>query len=707
MISLDTETTGVDPWHGSKPFLVTTCDDEGNQITWEWDVDPFTRMPQVDFGDLEEIQSLLHEADRIVLQHATFDIRMLEALCGDEFEGWEWDEWPWYKTHDTLLSAHLLASCQRKDLTTQALVYLHVNVKPYEDDIEEATTLARRICRLKAFKEKHGEWAIAKEDRPDMPTKGKLWKADMWLPKAIVKNAPEFLPEIQGWTQLDPPQDHPWFTRCVDYADSDSEVTLPIHKEHMKRVESEELNKLYEERRKLLKLVHNMKHRGITLSASRRNELVEQYEKETEAQKNKCINLAGGPDRLSQLPVNGVSNELRRVVFDDFGLEPSKTTKKGNPSMDKNVVDDWLDTLPRKSKPYHFLKNLKEYRQRSTALSYMKSYSRFWLPVNAYGEDGNDNEWYRLHASLNPTGTNTLRWSSANPNQQNISKKEGFNLRYCFGPAPGRCWAALDYENIELRIPAYESGEDELIELFENPDAPPYYGSKHLLNFETVYPDIWEKALKNSSYETVAPYIRKHYKSTWYQRCKNGGFAIQYGAIERDDRIGTADAAFGRVGCHRKLKERFSKQEELNQHWIQVAEETGFVETIPDMEVDPDQGYPLQCSRTKYGNISPTIPLNYHVQGTACWVIMRAMLKVQEYLDEINSNLPKRHHWFITMQVHDELVIDFARIKHWKHHLSEIRKIMESCGKPCINVPLRVGCDIHEDNWAESYSLAV
>ena len=52
--------------------------------------------------------------------------------------------------------------------------------------------------------------------------------------------------------------------------------------------------------------------------------------------------------------------------------------------------------------------------------------------------------WRKLHTSLNMCGTDTLRWSSNNPNSQNISKKEGFNLRYAFGPAPGREWWSLD-----------------------------------------------------------------------------------------------------------------------------------------------------------------------------------------------------------------------------------------------------------------------
>jgi hypothetical protein len=164
-----------------------------------------------------------------------------------------------------------------------------------------------------------------------------------------------------------------------------------------------------------------------------------------------------------------------------------------------------------------------------------------------------------LHPSLNPTGTDTLRWSCSNPNEMNIAKQEGFNLRLCFGPAPGREWWSLDAKNIELRIPAYESGQKDLIDLFERPDDPPFYGSTHLLNFSVVYPDLWEKELREVGLEKVGPHCKKKYASTWYQWCKNGGFAVQYGAVDRDDGGGTADRAFHRRGSHSLLTKSILK----------------------------------------------------------------------------------------------------------------------------------------------------
>lgn len=703
MLSLDTETTGLDPWHGTMPYIVTTCNENGVVTTWEWDVDPFTRKPMIPDGELWEIEELLNGEDEWILQNATFDLKILETLDG--CNGWKWEEWPWEKIHDTQISAHMLGSCSRKDLTTLCLKHLNINVLPYEERIQAATEKARRLTRSKLFREDHGIWQIAEAGRPDMPSAGeKCWKADMWLPRAICRLAQDYLPDVGEWRGPskehvgDNPGEHPWWDLVREYADVDAETTIAVHKMQRKELQEKGLWAVYKERLKVLPVVHKMKESGITISKERKDGLSLEYEREVEVLNRKCVNLSSHPE-FGELPANGRSQVLNEVMFDEFGLTSPFKTAKGAPSMNKEALAYWMENLDPKDKRYHFVKSLREYRQRKTAIGYMEGYERYWQETHAEG-------YYLIHPSLNATGTNTLRWSSSNPNQQNISKKEGFNLRYCFGPTPGRGWASLDYENIELRIPAYESGQQELIDLFERPDEPPFYGSEHLLNFSTVFEDQWLIACKESGGEdTAAAYIKENWKATWYQRCKNGDFAVQYGAIDRGPDIwNTADRAFGRMGCLSKLKRRFSNKEKLNQKYIKMADETGGVVTMPDLEVDAEHGYPLECPKDRWGRVSPTIPLNYHVQGTACWVIFRAMIKVQEYLDRINFGKPSELHWRMVMQVHDELVIDFPLRKGFQVHLRKIRSIMESCGD-CIGVPLKVGCDLHLDNWSQGESL--
>lgn len=665
MKSCDTETTGLDKFHGAKPFFVTICREGGDIMFWQANVDPFTREPQWSKSDLDEILNEVLDGGELVFQNCKFDVGMLNTILPGIS-----DDWPWEQTHETLYSGHLLNSNQPHDLTTMVLVYLGINIKPLEEAIKQAATEARRLCRNKDFIERHGHWAIAHKDRPDMPScKESAWANDMWLPRAVAK--------AEGY-----PQEHPWWTVLEEYSNADSEVTLPLHVEHKRLLEGRGLWRLYVERLKMLPIVYSMEQRGITLSKTRLEELQTEYTEKSEEDGKVCVNIAASYGHELTLPKNGSNNSLREFVFDVLKLESPKTSKKsGEPSFDKAVLEHFVGSLKERTKAHTFITRLKGKRSRDTALGYMESYRKYWLRAKEHGE-----EWMRMYSSLNPTGTDTLRWSSQGPNEQQISKKEDFNLRYMFGPLPSREWWSLDYDNLELRIPAYEAGEQVMIDLFEKPDEAPYFGSYHLLNASTVYPDLfWPIADQKGAF-------KKKYGATWYQRCKNGGFAIQYGCQEAK-----ADATFGRSGAYRSIKEKMPLIAQLNQKQIELANYQGYVETIPDQEIDPEHGYPLNCQRTRWGDVSPTIPMNYHIQGTACWVMMRAMFKVQAYLDQYCPDAE------IVMNIHDELVFDFPLVENQgnRPHIEKIRGIMGSLGD-CIGVKLTCGVNYCPTSWSEA-----
>jgi intein/homing endonuclease len=81
-------------------------------------------------------------------------------------------------------------------------------------------------------------------------------------------------------------------------------------------------------------------------------------------------------------------------------------------------------------------------------------------------------------------------------------------------------------------------------------------------------------------------------------------------------------------------------------------------------------------------------------KNTACWVIMRAMIKVQEYLNTLDD-------WHLVLQVHDEVVLDFPSDCDYKPILRNVRKIMESIGD-FISVPLTCSIELHKTHWGES-----
>src|SRR5688572_12476580 len=174
MISFDTETTGVDFFHGARPFCAVAGREDGSVLCWEWDVEPVSRQVLIPEEDVREIREVLTSAISIVGQNIKFDAKALDHA--DVVKCWNWS-----RTHDTLIAGHLLGSNQPHDLTSMTLQYLGVNILPFETRLEEAVQEARRWCRSYL-----PEWGIAKKDRQDMPSaKEKTWKYDTWLPRAL------------------------------------------------------------------------------------------------------------------------------------------------------------------------------------------------------------------------------------------------------------------------------------------------------------------------------------------------------------------------------------------------------------------------------------------------------------------------------------------------------------------------------------------
>lgn len=794
--SWDTETAGVDFRHGAKPFFVTTCDGSGEITFWEWDVNPITREPLIPKEDIEEIKNLIYSTDWLVLQNAKFDVTALSTISQEICRDWRWED-----THDTLTAGHVLASNKPHDLTSMAVQYLGVDILPLEQELMKEVNAARRLARSY-----FPDWNITTKDNPDIPSaKGsKLSKFDYWLPRATVKalwenseayrewlkfcesNTTKLKPnifekalskdkfirnmnsiELPGWEYRPPKVDkdysHPWWTVLSKYANADSGVTLPIWKQQERYLKERGFYEIYDTKRKINGIIWGMESRGLTLYEPNLKSLITEYESESVTCGKVCVNIASNftvncdpekhkgssctlcngvgshPYNLT-LPKGGSNNSLKFFLLNVLRLEPEKFSKKtGEPSLDAGVLADCLSKLPSNSLHSTFLRNLMDKRKRDTAMSYMISYKRFWKPLSS---DPRDKGWYKLFPSLNPTGTATTRFSSSNPNEQNISKKEDFNIRLCFGPAPGREWWSVDAENIELRIPAYESGEAEMISLFERPKDPPYYGSNHLLVCHTLHKELFESCLAcdtckieiNNIFSVSYPgkkfcectkkvgftdgrIFKERYASTRYQWVKNGNFAVQYGAIPES---GTADRAYHVPGGQIIVQSRFAKLKELNQKQIRFAEKHGYVETMIDKTVSLKHGYPLLCSRTDYGKVKPTVPLNYHVQGTAGWWMHKAMIRCEEKLEKWRS---EGFNAYMTMSVHDEIVFDlpksethpsgdrekekeghthFRTSNLWRIRL--LQKLMEEGGKD-IGIPTPTSCTYHENNWSEGVKM--
>ncbi len=707
IISLDTETTGLDWAHSARPFFITSCNLEGEPTYWQWDVDPLTREVSVPEEEVLEVRDLIRGADRIVLQNGKFDYHMLR-VCNKEILRY----WDWGKVEDTIIAGHLLASGQKHDLTSMAVQYLRLNIQHLEDTLKDACNAARRwvrrhnrllIAGSRGFIKK-GEmggrggssgWMIAAKGLPGMPSaNAEPWKMDTWLPRTIALSG---LDDV-----IDP--DHPWATVLRDYANGDSAVTVQLWRVMEKEIRKKGLWGIYRERMRLIPVAVGMEERGVSISRTRLEDAQDEYLEQSQTLGGTMVAVADSYGHELRVPKGAsVNQSLTSFCFDVLKLPPvrNKKARTSRPTLNSDALDYYLTTLDPKKKAYRFVKALRDKRKRDSALAYMAGYERFWVRRS---EDD-----YVLYPFLNPTGTATLRWSSSAPNEQNVSKKEGFNLRQAFGPAPGREWWSLDAQNLELRIPTFEAEEEVPMKVFLNPKEPPYFGSYHLVVFDFLYPELFAKH---------GAKVKDLYESTFYQWVKNGNFAVIYGAQEE-----TADRTYRVSGAYKKIRYRFPKIAKLSDRMVAYAEKHGYVETIPDRSVCPERGYPVQCSRSEWGRISPTVPLNYHIQSTACWWMGRAMVRCEEKLAEWRD---QGFDAFITMQVHDELVFDFPKsVIHPRDDLKAekegeglfrtskssnlwririLQKLMETGGED-ISVPTPVAVGYNENNWADEEKL--
>lgn len=679
IISLDCETTGVDLWHGAKPFLVTTCNDKNQIIFYEWDVNPLTREPIIPDEDILSLRKMIEDAEEIILHNSKFDIRALQTVIPDL-------KWDWSKTQDTLVASHVLASNQPKDLTTLARGWIRRNIKKYEDKIEKTVKEV-----TKHVKKYLPDWKIANRKYIDiMPSaKVKVWKFDMWLPKALA-------------VKLNCHPKYYYHTDLADYANADSESTYAIWQVMKYELKKRRLWKHYLFQMRTFRIAANMETTGFTFSQERCTRLAKKYAKNSKMLKRECVSLAEKIGYEIDIPKKGMNDSLRNILIEGLKLPPVYN-KKGKQTFDKKeAMPFYLKTLPENSLGWQFIKTHVKKSDYDTSISYMRDYLK-------YGNKKIGEDCYLLHPSLNPVGTKTIRWSSKNPNSMNLSTQkdeDGHTLRYMFGPREGREWWSFDAKNVERRIPDYESGEQSLIDLYEKSHEPPFYGSFHMVVFSIIYEELWAEALKKAGPTGAAEYVKKEFKQQ-YKCTKNFNFAVQYGSGEAN-----ADLTAKRPGAFKLISQKLSKLNALNQKQIAYAKKTkkefgfGFIETLPDRTIDPTKGYPLRCTETESGGILTTVPLSYHVQGSAMWLTCTGMQKVDHQLDEW------RNQWdaFITMQVHDEIVIDCPKRANPKENprqsnlgrMRVIQQLLESGGQDFVpSIPTPFGCNFHPHNLNE------
>jgi DNA polymerase-1 len=342
--------------------------------------------------------------------------------------------------------------------------------------------------------------------------------------------------------------------------------------------------------------------------------------------------------------------QLRQILFEKLKLPVIKRSKTG-PSTDEEVLRNL-------SGRHKLPELLLLYRQ----LTKIKNTYVDTLPGLIDQKTG------MIHTSFNQTGTETGRLSSSNPNLQNIPIRTeiGRNIRRAVIASNEKNYLlSCDYSQIELRILAHLSKDENLILAFKNNlDIHKATAALIFTVEESQVTDEMREAAKRVNFGIV-------YGLTAYGLSKDLGIAVN----EAQDFI---DTYFLR---YPKVKEYIEAQ-------IRIAEKSGFVTTIfgrrryiPEI-VNKNQNIRQFAERQA---------VNTPIQGSASDLIKLAMI-------DIYNHIKQRHlESKMVLQIHDELVFDMP-LKEQQELVVLVRNRMENV--LTLEVPIRVDIKLGR-NWLE------
>ncbi|HSJ97927.1 MAG TPA: DNA polymerase I, partial [Myxococcota bacterium] len=377
---------------------------------------------------------------------------------------------------------------------------------------------------------------------------------------------------------------------------------LPILEE---RLGADGLGALYEQvEMPLAAVLAGMERTGVRVDEAVLASLSREYQAELARIEEEIHRLAGGPFQI------GSPRQLQAVLFEKLKLPVVRKTKTGY-STDEAVLEQLSSQhpLPAKILAHRRLAKLKS--------TYVDA-----LPPLVDPKTG------RIHPTFHQTGAATGRLSASDPNVQNIPirSEEGVRIREAFVPREGWLLVSADYSQVELRILAHFSGDEELLAAFRTGEDVHRRTAAGVLGLaaEAVTADQRARA-KAINFGII-------YGSTAF------GIANQLGIASADAQK-TIDAYFARYcGVRRFLDETI-----LN------AREQGYVRTLLGRRrYLPDLGSRNRVLR----NAAERMAVNTVIQGTAADLIKKAMVDVDAAL--ARAGLRAR----MILQVHDELVFE-------------------------------------------------
>ena len=433
-----------------------------------------------------------------------------------------------------------------------------------------------------------------------------------------------------------------------EYAAEDADVTLKLKNKlegELKKYGAEEL--FYNIEMPLMPVLAEMEMNGVTIDTQSLADTSDVLTKRMEEVEKEIYELAGAPFNIAS------PRQVGEVLFDKLQIvEKAKKTKTGQYVTNEEV----LQSLKGKHK---IVEAILEHRGLKKLLgTYIDA-----LPKLINARTGH------IHTSFNQATTATGRLSSSDPNLQNIPVRgeEGKEIRKAFIPEPGCLFFSADYSQIELRVMAHLSGDENMIEAFRE---------GHDIHAATAA-KIYKEEMGNVTRDQRT-------------KAKRANFGIIYGItvfglaerleISRDEAKMLIEGYF----------ETFPKVKEYMEKAKEQARNQGYVET--------------QFHRRRYladiNSANATVrgfaernAINAPIQGTAADIIKVAMIRIYNRFraEGIRSKM--------ILQVHDEL--NFSVYPEEKEKVEQI--VLEEMQNAFpMQVPLVADCG-WGNNWLEAH----
>ena len=436
--------------------------------------------------------------------------------------------------------------------------------------------------------------------------------------------------------------------QIYEYAAEDADVTLKLKnilEKELKKYDVEHL--FYDIEMPLMPVLASMEMNGVRLDTKSLQETSEVLTQRMKAIEDKIYQLAGESFNIAS------PKQVGEILFDKLKIvEKAKKTKTGQYVTNEEV----LQGLKHK---HEIVENILEHRGLKKLLgTYIDA-----LPSLINQRTGH------IHTSFNQTITSTGRLSSSDPNLQNIPVRgeDGKEIRKAFIPEPGCLFFSADYSQIELRVMAHLSDDENMIEAFrEGYDI-------HAATAAKIYKENIDDVSRDQR-----------------TKAKRANFGIIYGItvfglaerldISRDEAKQLIDGYF----------ETFPKVKEYMEKAKDTARDKGYVETLFKRRRYLKD---INSGNATVRGFAERNAINAPIQGTAADIIKVAMINIYNRFkrEGIRSKM--------ILQVHDEL--NFSVYPEEKEKVEKI-VLEEMQGAFCMKVPLVADCGWGK-NWLEAH----